>query len=77
MLEAGALDEARANLDGFDPTQPSSRAHGGPELVAYLQGDMTLDEARERSITITRQYAKRQRTWFRKHMQGWIWLPCN
>lgn len=77
MLEAGALDEARANLDGFDPTHPSSRAHGGPELVAYLRGDMTLEEARERSITITRQYAKRQRTWFRKHMQGWIWLPCN
>ena len=77
MLEAGAIDEARANLDGWMPDHPSSRAHGGPELVAYLRGEMTLDEARERAIVITRQYAKRQRTWFRKHMQSWTWLPCN
>ncbi|QYX58397.1 tRNA (adenosine(37)-N6)-dimethylallyltransferase MiaA [Roseovarius sp. SCSIO 43702] len=74
MLAAGALEEARANLDGWDPAHPSARAHGGPELVAHLRGEMTLEDARDRATIITRQYAKRQRTWFRKHMRDWTWI---
>ena len=64
MMEAGALEEARANLEGWDPALPSSKAIGGPELIAHLLGDISLDEARERAIIGTRRYAKRQRTWF-------------
>lgn len=75
MLEQGALDEARANLPDWDrfirTGRPSSRAIGAPELIAYLQGRMTLDQAREAAIIATRQYAKRQRTWFRKRMKHW------
>ncbi|PJE28100.1 tRNA (adenosine(37)-N6)-dimethylallyltransferase MiaA [Pseudooceanicola marinus] len=71
MMEAGALEEARANLEGWDPALPSSKAIGGPELIAHLLGDISLDEARERAIIGTRRYAKRQRTWFRARMRDW------
>lgn len=71
MLENGALDEARANLDGLDPKRPASRAIGGPELIDFLKGKKTLDEAREAAIISSRQYAKRQRTWFRSRMGHW------
>ena len=71
MLAMGALDEARDNLDGWDPALPSSKAIGGPELIAHLNGEISFQEARERSIVQTRRYAKRQRTWFRARMSGW------
>lgn len=71
MLEAGALEEARANLAGWDPSLPASRAIGAPELIAHLRGETTLDEARTAAIVATRRYAKRQRTWFRARMRSW------
>ncbi|WP_407493607.1 tRNA (adenosine(37)-N6)-dimethylallyltransferase MiaA [Pseudooceanicola sp. MF1-13] len=71
MLAAGALDEARDNLAGWDPALPSSKAIGAPELIAHLRGEMTLDEARNRATIATRQFAKRQRTWFRARMKAW------
>ncbi len=71
MIAGGALEEVRAALTDWDPALPSSRAIGAPELVAHLRGEITLDEARERGKVATRQYAKRQRTWFRSRMAGW------
>ena len=71
MLAAGALDEARANLDGWDAARPASQAIGAAELIAHLRGEMTLEAARDAAITATRRYAKRQRTWFRARMRGW------
>lgn len=71
MLAMGALEEARHNLEGWDPALPSSKAIGGPELIAHLNGEISFQEARERSIIQTRRYAKRQRTWFRARMSGW------
>jgi tRNA dimethylallyltransferase len=71
MLAAGALDEVRANLAQWDPTLPSMKAIGAPELVAHLRGETTLDSAREAATVATRQYAKRQRSWFRARMRGW------
>jgi tRNA dimethylallyltransferase len=71
MLAAGVLEEARANLPGWSRALPSAKAHGAADLIAYLRGDISLEEARERTITITRQYAKRQRTWFRARMSAW------
>lgn len=76
MLAAGALEEARANLAGWDPRLPSSRAIGAPELIAHLRGELTLDAAREMALVSTRQYAKRQRTWFRARMRGWVRVPA-
>ena len=71
MLAAGALDEVRANLALWDPALPSMKAIGAPELVAHLRGEITLDAARDAATVATRQYAKRQRTWFRARMRDW------
>ncbi|MHA3915852.1 tRNA (adenosine(37)-N6)-dimethylallyltransferase MiaA [Halovulum sp. GXIMD14793] len=71
MIDEGALEECRANLQGWDPERPSSRALGGPEMIRYLQGQMTLEAAIEQGKIATRQYAKRQRTWFRSRMADW------
>lgn len=71
MLNAGALDEAQHNLATWDPKAPSSKAIGAPELIAHLKGEMTLDAARAAAIIASQQYAKRQRTWFRKRMRDW------
>jgi len=71
MMEQGALDEARANLPDWDPARLSSKAIGAPELIAHLRGEMTLDDAIARAKIASRQYAKRQRTWFRARMRNW------
>lgn len=71
MLDSGALDEVAAMRDRYDPTLPSCRAIGVPELMRYVQGEISLDEARTLATIATRQYAKRQRTWFRSKMRQW------
>jgi len=78
MLAGGALDEVRARLAaGWDPSLPSSQAIGARELVAHLRGECTLDEAETAAVTATRQYAKRQRSWFRARMGGWRRVPAQ
>lgn len=68
MLRDGALEEARALLDlRLDPALPAMRAHGVPELAAYLAGRIGLTEAQDTAVAHTRQYIKRQDTWFRHH----------
>jgi tRNA dimethylallyltransferase len=74
MMAADALQEVRANLDGWDPRRPSSRAIGAPELVAYLRGQISLEDATAAATLGSRQYAKRQRTWFRSNMKDWVRL---
>ncbi len=71
MFHEGALDEARANLSDWDPTLPSSRAIGAPELIAHLWGEVSLSDAIDAAVVASRQYAKRQRTWFRSNMGTW------
>ncbi len=71
MLAGGAMEEVIALADRFDPTYPAFRAIGVPELMACHRGEITLEEARERATISTRQFAKRQRTWFRARMQDW------
>jgi tRNA dimethylallyltransferase len=68
MLAAGALDEVRALLAlGLDPSLPVMRAHGVPELAAYLRGCLSMEAAGRRVELVTGQYTKRQATWFRHH----------
>ncbi|HVY16055.1 MAG TPA: tRNA (adenosine(37)-N6)-dimethylallyltransferase MiaA [Rhodopila sp.] len=68
MLHEGAIEEVRALLAlGLDPALPAMRAHGVPELSAYLSGRLSLDDARRRTELVTGQYTKRQATWFRHH----------
>ncbi|MFW8592956.1 tRNA (adenosine(37)-N6)-dimethylallyltransferase MiaA [Cribrihabitans neustonicus] len=71
MLEAGALEEVRAMQDRYDPALPSCKAIGVPELMAHVTGELSLGQARERAAIATRQFAKRQRSWFRARMQAW------
>jgi tRNA dimethylallyltransferase len=66
MLREGALEEVRALLAlGLDPGLPAMRAHGVPELAAYLRGELLLGEAARRASVATSQYTRRQATWFR------------
>ncbi|WP_341703396.1 tRNA (adenosine(37)-N6)-dimethylallyltransferase MiaA [Ferrovibrio sp.] len=67
MMAAGALDEARAVIARGDlpADAPMRKAHGLPELVQYLNGEIGRDEAVRRGQLNTRHYAKRQTTWFR------------
>lgn len=71
MMEAGALDEVAAELPHWDPARPSARAIGAAELVAHLKGELTRAQAVAAAKIATRQYAKRQRTWFRNRMRAW------
>lgn len=77
MIADGALDEARAELPYWEANRPSARAIGAPELIAHLRGQMDLPTAIAAAKTASRQYAKRQRTWFRSRMGAWrrIALP--
>lgn len=77
MLEEGALDEARAALPYWQPDRPWARAIGAPELIAHLRGEVSLQSARDAAILASRQYAKRQRTWFRTRMFTWTHGVCD
>jgi tRNA dimethylallyltransferase len=69
MVAAGALDEARAmRALQLDPALPASRATGLRELIWHLDGEIALDEAIGLAQVATRQYAKRQMTWFRNQL---------
>lgn len=71
MLSHGALVEARANLQDWSASLPSAKAIGAAELIAHVRGEMPLDAARTRATILTRQFAKRQRTWFKARMSTW------
>jgi tRNA dimethylallyltransferase len=72
MVETGALDECRRFLAaGVDPTLPAARVLGAEPLSAHLRGDLSLDAAITTSVTATRRFAKRQRTWMRNRMVDW------
>lgn len=77
MLEQGLTAEGMAMKQGFDPSHPSSKAIGAPELIAHLDGQLSLAELRDAIVVQTRQYAKRQRTWFRKRMRDWVRMPLS
>ncbi|UYH50994.1 tRNA (adenosine(37)-N6)-dimethylallyltransferase MiaA [Candidatus Kirkpatrickella diaphorinae] len=68
MLDHGAIEEVTAlRARNLPPSLPAMRAHGVPELIAFLDGKMTLAMARERATLATGQYTRRQATWFRHH----------
>jgi tRNA dimethylallyltransferase len=71
MMASGALAEVAAELPFWRAGQASARAIGAAELVSHLRGEVGLDEAVAQAKIATRQYAKRQRTWFRSRMRGW------
>jgi tRNA dimethylallyltransferase len=78
MFSEGAVEEVRALLGlDLDPGLPAMKAIGVPEIAAMLRGELTEGEAVQRAIIATRQYAKRQRTWFRGRMADWQWVTTS
>jgi len=72
MMENGALDEVRAlTARNLSPALPAMKAVGVRELAAYLAGEIGRDEAIDALKQATRNYAKRQLTWFRNQTPGW------
>jgi tRNA dimethylallyltransferase len=69
MLEAGVVAEARAVFDRVPGSaSPGLKAHGAPELFRHFRGELSLENARRIAVDHTRQYAKRQMTWFRHQL---------
>jgi tRNA dimethylallyltransferase len=69
MIEAGALAELAALRAAHPaPDLPLLKAVGVPELGAHLEGRLICAEAIARAVARTRQYAKRQVTWFRHQL---------
>jgi tRNA dimethylallyltransferase len=67
MFEAGFVDEVdRLLKDGLAEGRTASRAIGYAQVASYLRGELSLAEARERTMSATRRFARRQDSWFRK-----------
>jgi len=75
MIADGAQLEARA-LAGLDPALPAAKILGLRELLAVNAGTLSLEEAKAAAKQATRQYAKRQLTWFRNRMGAWHWIEA-
>ncbi|MEK9724456.1 MAG: tRNA (adenosine(37)-N6)-dimethylallyltransferase MiaA, partial [Rhodospirillaceae bacterium] len=77
MVGAGALDEVAA-LDGLglDPDLPALKALGVPEIRRHLAGEVDLDAAVDKSRQATRNFAKRQMTWYRHQLAADLTLDA-
>jgi len=72
MVDQGALEEVRAlTARGLDPALPAMKAVGVREFAAHLEGELSLDAAVDAARQATRNYAKRQLTWFRNQTPDW------
>lgn len=71
MMRDGALAEVESESPFWLPNRPSSRAIGAVELLGCLKGESRLEDAVQAAILASRQYAKKQRTWFRTRMSQW------
>ena len=71
MIEAGALEEIKfLHSLNLDDKLPAMKALGVPELMEYIKGNCSLKEAVDNAKLHTRQYAKRQRTWFKNKLNA-------
>ena len=67
MFAAGLVEEvARLLEEGLAEGRTAGRAIGYVEVMAHLAGELSLEEARERTVVATRRFARRQDAWFRK-----------
>ncbi|WP_436087003.1 tRNA (adenosine(37)-N6)-dimethylallyltransferase MiaA [Pararhizobium sp. LjRoot255] len=78
MLDGGAVEEVEALLSlDLKAEMPAMKAIGVPQIAAMVAGTMTKAEVIETASAATRQYAKRQMTWFRNQLdESWLrWDP--
>lgn len=77
MFKNGLLEEVLRLLDmGFSPDLPSMQSIGYKEVVKYHKGQSNLKDCIEEVKKVTRHYAKRQLTWFKKYKDA-IWLDLS
>ncbi|MEM9274968.1 MAG: tRNA (adenosine(37)-N6)-dimethylallyltransferase MiaA [Cyanobacteria bacterium P01_F01_bin.143] len=76
MIELGFVSEVTKLCDKYGEDLPLLNTLGYGEIKQYLAGDINLDTAIADTILHTRQFAKRQRTWFRK-IQQINWFDIN
>ena len=70
MLQSGAIDEVQ-NLINMNATGSVLKAIGVPEIIAYLQNDLSYDDMCLKIQLSTRHYAKRQVTWFKHQLDNY------
>ena len=70
MVGAGWADEVKALMATVGASAPAWKASGYGAIRELVTGAITLEQARERVVIETRQYAKRQRTWFRHQLDS-------
>ncbi len=73
MVDGGGLEEARA-LRALDPALPAAKLLGLRPLIGLADGELTQQAAILDAVTATRQFAKRQMTWFRNRMAEYGWF---
>lgn len=76
MRDSGILDEARVVYDHRDTYRTAAQAIGYKEFFPYFDGAQSLDACLDRLKQASRNYAKRQLTWFR-HQQDAVWLDVD
>jgi len=77
MWSRGFVDEVAALADdGLRDGPTASRALGYAQVLAQLDGELGPDEARERTVSATRRFVRRQRSWFRRD-PGARWLDAG
>ena len=65
MIKSGAIEEIEKLLKlNYNKDLPIMRAHGVPEISAYLKNKITLDDCIKKIQLVTRHYVKRQNTWW-------------
>lgn len=78
MFEDGFVAEVERLLaEGLAEGRTAAMAIGYREVVAHLAGELTLEQAKERTVTATRRFARRQDAWFRKDPRvHWVWFDA-
>jgi tRNA dimethylallyltransferase len=75
MIATGAIEEVEAlAARNLDPDLPAMKAHGVPWIIRHLRGEIALAEAVEGGKRDTRQYTRRQATWFRSQLPDFTWV---
>jgi tRNA dimethylallyltransferase len=78
MLDGGFAEEVKSLLDkGYSPGLPTLSAIGYREIVAYLKGEMSLEEAVIQIKRLTRRYVRQQGAWFRGEDETIHWFMVD
>ena len=69
MFESGVVEEIKKLKEmNLSLELPAMKAHGVREIISFINGEFSIDEAKEKTINMMSGYIKRQHTWFRNQM---------